>query len=233
MNKLLIITGGSRGIGRATLALFQQQGWQVINLSRHHCKLEGAKQIDIDLTQLPKIEALKPQLLPLVQQTDQCCLVHNACHLMHDSVGNQDLDALQHSLTLSITSVAALNNLLVPAMKPSSSIFYIGSTLSDMAVTNSATYVTIKHATVGIMRASCQDLANTGIHTACICPGFTDTGMLREHLSDEEAIQWAKSRVGANRLVEPSEIAELLLFCANNSTINGALLHANLGQLQS
>ncbi len=233
MTKQLILTGGSRGIGKATLALFQQHGWQVANLSRHHCELDNAAQINVDLSDLNAVNDLQDTLQRLAKNAKQCCLIHNACQTSNDCIGEQNIDALQHSLTLAITSTALLNNILLPVMKRSSSVLYLGSTLSEIGVANSASYVTIKHATVGMMRASCQDLASTGIHTACVCPGFTDTEMLREHLPNQDAMTWVKSQVGANRLIEPQEIAELLLFCADHAVINGSVLHANLGQLQS
>jgi NAD(P)-dependent dehydrogenase (short-subunit alcohol dehydrogenase family) len=52
---------------------------------------------------------------------------------------------------------------------------FVGSTLSEKAVANTASYVTAKHAMVGLMRATCQDLAVAAapVHTAAICPGFT------------------------------------------------------------
>ena len=84
-----------------------------------------------------------------------------------------------------------------------------------------------------MMRASCQDLDNSGIHTCCICPGFTDTKMLRQHLgNDEEIIKQVADNMTAHRLVEPQEIAELCYFCANHAVINGSVLHANLGQIE-
>eukprot|EP01043_Picozoa_sp_COSAG02_P056833 COSAG02_NODE_6801_length_3352_cov_170.007378_3_plen_92_part_00 len=52
---------------------------------------------------------------------------------------------------------------------------FVGSTLSEKAVANTASYVTAKHAMVGLMRATCQDLAAAAapVHTALVCPGFT------------------------------------------------------------
>ena len=68
------------------------------------------------------------------------------------------------------------------------SIIYIGSTLSEKGVANSCSYVTSKHAVVGLMRSTTQDLVGKGIHTACICPGFTDTEMLKNHVGGSKEI---------------------------------------------
>jgi len=90
-----------------------------------------------------------------------------------------------------------------------------------------------KHALIGMMRSTCQDLANTGIHTACVCPGFTDTEMLRAHVGeDAEIIESLSTLSTFGRLVTPEEIANTIVFAAENPVINGAVIHANLGQVE-
>ena len=116
-------------------------------------------------------------------------------------------------------------------MSEGSAIIYVGSTLSEKAVPGAFSYVTSKHAVVGLMKATCQDLMDRGIHTACVCPGFTDTPMLRNHLNhDETIIEQIKTMNAQNRLIKPTEIASTIYFAATNPVINGAVLHANMGQ---
>jgi NAD(P)-dependent dehydrogenase (short-subunit alcohol dehydrogenase family) len=116
-------------------------------------------------------------------------------------------------------------------MKAGSAVIYVGSTLGEKAVAGAASYVTSKHATIGLMRATCQDLAGRGVHTACVCPGFTDTEMLRAHVGDEGATAVAAfSAFG--RLITPEEIAETVVWAATHPVVNGAVLHANLGQVE-
>ena len=84
-----------------------------------------------------------------------------------------------------------------------------------------------------MMRATCQDLAGTGIHTCCICPGFTDTEMLRVHIGDDqEVVNSIASASTFGRLIEPEEIANTISFAAANPVINGAVMHTNLGQVE-
>ena len=84
------------------------------------------------------------------------------------------------------------------------------------------------------MRATCQDLMGSGIHTAMICPGFTDTEMLRTHLGNNREVEAAVASMNSfNRLIDPGEIAELIRWAHYNPVINGAVLHANLGQKES
>ena len=119
-------------------------------------------------------------------------------------------------------------------MKSGSSILYVSSTLGEKGVANTCSYVSSKHAQIGLMKASCQDLFGSGIHTAAICPGFTDTEMLRDHVgNDAEVLDYFAGLSAFNRLLAPEEIANTLWFCANTPAINGSVIHANLGQLEN
>jgi NAD(P)-dependent dehydrogenase (short-subunit alcohol dehydrogenase family) len=115
-------------------------------------------------------------------------------------------------------------------MNKGSSILYVGSTLSEKAVPQMSSYVTTKHGMVGLMRSTCQDLFGRFIHTACICPGATETEMLVEYVQgNKDALIMMAQTLSENRLISPKEIARTLLFCAQNSVINGSIIHANLG----
>jgi NAD(P)-dependent dehydrogenase (short-subunit alcohol dehydrogenase family) len=83
------------------------------------------------------------------------------------------------------------------------------------------------------MRATCQDLIGSQIHTACVCPGFTETEMLKAHLGENpDVFKEIVEGVALKRLVQPKEIAETVWFCSQNPVINGALIDANLGQVE-
>ena len=91
-----------------------------------------------------------------------------------------------------------------------------------------------KHAQLGMMRATCQDLMGSGLHTALVCPGFTDTEMLRTHLGDDPGVERLFAEMNSfGRLINPAEIAELIRWAHHNPVINGSVLHANLGQKES
>jgi NAD(P)-dependent dehydrogenase (short-subunit alcohol dehydrogenase family) len=113
-------------------------------------------------------------------------------------------------------------------------VLYVGSTLSEKAVPESFSYVVSKHAQLGMMRATCQDQMGSGVHTALVCPGFTDTEMLRTHIGTGPGAEHAIAAMNSfNRLIRPEEIAELIRWAHHNPVINGAVLHANLGQREA
>ena len=99
---------------------------------------------------------------------------------------------------------------------------------------NSAPYATTKHGLVGLMRSTVQDLAGRGIHSACVCPGFTDTEMLRGHINnDPEVIAAITANVSHQRLIDPDEIARCLQFCAENPVISGLTMSRRIRSIRA
>jgi len=233
MSRVLVITGASRGIGSATAQKFIDDGYTVCNLSRTPSPVKGVVQIDLDLAAQDWSEA-EARLKNLLSGAEQVVLVHNAGNLIKDSLNDFSAESFRRVMEINVVAPARLTHSLLHAMKPGSSVIYVGSTLGEMAVPNSCSYVTSKHAQIGLMRSTCQDLVGTGIHTACVCPGFTDTEMLRAHVGNSaEILASIASGVAQKRLIAPSEIADTIHFCARNPVLNGAVIHANLGQINA
>ncbi|MFT5680990.1 MAG: 3-oxoacyl-[acyl-carrier protein] reductase [Myxococcota bacterium] len=233
MSRTALITGASQGIGRACAVTLSQAGWRVLTLSRKPCTVPGVTHLSIDLTAADAADAVSAFIAEHTPKSGVISVVHNAAMLIPDSATALDPDILRQTLELNVVVPAWLNAILVPRMAPGSSILYIGSTLSEKAVAGVASYVTSKHAVAGLMRSTCQDLAGTGIHTACVCPGFTATEMLRTRAGNSDAVLASLGKMSTfGRLIEPSEIAAVVKMAAEQPVINGAMIHANLGQIE-
>lgn len=230
MRRGVVITGGSRGIGLATSRLFQSLGCEVLSLSRSPPSLDGVDHLVCDIGDRVSVTQAAERAAERLKDWDQTVLIHNAAVHRQDTVADLSGDDLLAVLCANLATPQVLNRRLLPLMKPGSSILYVGSTLAEKAVAGAASYVVSKHGLIGLMRATCQDLAGRGVHTACVCPGFTDTAMLRAHVGD--AIEAITAMVTAGRLLAPAEIADLLRVCADSPALNGAVLHANLGQVE-
>lgn len=231
MNRRLVITGASSGIGEAVASRFQREGWSLINISRRPCPIAGVTNLLCDLSFPGAIEALRAPLEAQLGPVGTLCLVHNAGSMETDRIDNLPEANLRSALEVTILSASALNQMLIPWMAPGSSILYIGSTLAEKAVAGVASYVIAKHALAGMMRATCQDLAGEGIHTCMICPGFTDTPPLRTLIATHpRLLDGIKDLSAFGRLIAPEEIAATIACAAVSPVLNGALIHANLGQ---
>jgi 3-oxoacyl-[acyl-carrier protein] reductase len=231
MEKYLIITGGSRGIGASTIQRFAEDGWQVINLSRTPSNYPNVLNIAVDLTVPKSIDDHATQLSKHLQPAAKICLVHNAAYYQRDSLDTLPLDNLYFSLEMNIVSPVILTQLLLPFMSPGSSIIYIGSTLAEKAVPGSASYIISKHALVGLMKATCQDLIGRQIHTVCVNPGLVDTALLKETMNTETINFLLENKIIGKRLIKPEEIAKLIHFLAGTPLMNGINIAANTGQV--
>ena len=122
---------------------------RAFNLSRSPSGVTGVIDIAIDLSLDTASEALAETLLPQLGQVD--VLIHNAAKLINDTLQSAESEALADVLNINVIAPQRLNQALVTLMSAGSAILYIGSTLSE-SVANSFSYVTSKHAMVGMMR---------------------------------------------------------------------------------
>jgi NAD(P)-dependent dehydrogenase (short-subunit alcohol dehydrogenase family) len=235
MGPIAILTGASSGIGAAAAEQFIQRGFTVINISRRDCPVNGVETISTDLSDADSAAQTCEALAGRLQEAGNApvCLIHNASLMLKDRCDTTEDEALLRVLKVNVVGINTLNRALMPLMPESSSVLYVGSTLSEKAVAGAYSYIVSKHAQLGMMRATCQDLMGRGIHTALICPGFTDTSMLRQHVGHDEAILSSLGSMNSfGRLVSPREIADLILWAHEHPVINGSVMHGNLGQIE-
>ncbi|MCP4502956.1 MAG: SDR family oxidoreductase [Deltaproteobacteria bacterium] len=234
MSRVIVVTGASRGIGRATAELFAKRGDSVFTLSRSPCPVAGVTHLSTDFLHPDFADQAAAFFEANLHDKEKIVLIHNAAGMVKDTALTTDASDLEDLLQLNVVAPTVLNKLLFQRMTPGSSILYVGSTLSEKAVAGTSSYVVSKHALAGLAKATCQDLIGTQIHSVCVCPGFTDTEMLREHVGhDEGVLDFLGNMSAFGRLIQPQEIAETLAFCADHPVVNGAILHANLGQKES
>ena len=236
MSPLAILTGASSGIGAAAAEKFIDKGYSVINISRRDCPVPGVETLHTDLADTASLTSTCDTLTARLQAQNGAapvCLVHNASLMLKDRCDTTEDSALIEAISVNVLSINTLNRSLLTAMPQGSSVLYVGSTLSEKAVAGAFSYIVSKHAQLGMMRATCQDLMGRGVHTALICPGFTDTSMLRQHVGNDESVLESLGAMNSfGRLVSPIEIAELILWVHQHPVVNGSVMHGNLGQIE-
>lgn len=235
MAAIAILTGASSGIGAAVARRFVDHGDTVINISRRQCPVAGVETLATDFADEQSVANTCEQLVERLaaHEGTPVCLVHNAALMLKDRCDSTEDDDLRQVLAVNVVGINALNRALLPGMPRDSSVLYVGSTLSEKAVAGAFSYIVSKHAQLGMMRATCQDLMGRGIHTALICPGFTDTTMLRQHVGHDEGVLDQLGTMNSfGRLVAPDEIADMIFWAHHNPVINGSVMHGNLGQVE-
>lgn len=226
--KTLVITGASAGIGLSTATLFHEQGYRVVNLSRRRGGFEHGTWIAADLAATGWIEPVSRALIAEVQHASDVVIVHNAALLVQDTIDRNDDEVLLQVMQANVIAAIQLNRLLLPYMDAGAAIIYIGSSQSETAAPHRLSYTVSRHAQLGLMRATALELQDRGMHTACICPGLTDSEMTKPHLRDDKTSeQFVLQDARLNRALKSAEIAGMVYFCAVTPAVNGAVIHAN------
>lgn len=243
MNKLAIVTGSSKGIGRAICTAFLAKGWHVIGLSRSSAQRKGEagfEEILGDLMTEEPLEHLVARVAARGQDTPfgSIAMVHNFGLLNNASVMEARLEDWSRQLHANLTVPFLFTQALTPLMPPGSCHLYIGSTLSTMGVADLAAYTTSKHGLLGLMRSVACDLAPRSIRSNLIAPGFTATDMAEDVLAfgaakAGQALDDYKRAIDnmtpLGRIVNPQEIGELAAFIAEQPAINGEIYAMNGG----
>src|SRR6185295_8610628 len=116
-------------------------------------------------------------------------------------------------------------------------IVNVGSISSFVGQAQTPVYTTTKHAIVGLTKSIALDYAADGIRCNCVCPGITDTPMLREHLNvqpnPEAALAERLRRVPMGVPLTPHDVAKTILYlsCEDSSGITGTTLTIDAGYL--
>ena len=156
--KVAIITGASVGIGSATAQAFLDAGFKVFNLARRKCPITEVTSLPCDLASEAAIARAADALQKSLEGCSEVALVHNASQMRKDSATDCSSDSLRQVMETNVIAINSLNQRLLPLMSEHSSVLYVGSTLAEKAVSSSFSYVVSKHAQLGMMRATCQDL---------------------------------------------------------------------------
>jgi len=116
MKKVLVITGGSRGIGEATIKRFMNKDWRIVNLSRTPSPIANVINLTADLQKPESLQKHSDELKKLLDAADNVAVVHNAAFYERDCVDTMQLSELQKTLAVNIVSPSVLNSILIPYM---------------------------------------------------------------------------------------------------------------------
>jgi NAD(P)-dependent dehydrogenase (short-subunit alcohol dehydrogenase family) len=236
--RVLLLTGASRGIGHATVKAFSDAGWRVLTISRHpfdaRCPWDGAKNhIQLDLADIANVQAEMPRLRDIVGDGLDALINNAAVSPKRDGGKIQALD-MAHADWLHIFNVnffacvALVQGLRVPLEAARGTVVnmtsIVGSRVHPFA---SAAYAASKAALWALTRELAADLGRSGVRVNAVSPGEIDTGILSP---GTETI--VERDIPLHRLGKPRDVADLLLFlCSNSATyISGSEIHIDGGQ---
>lgn len=237
----MLLTGASRGIGHATVKLFQQHGWRILTVSRQpfseECRWPSAREshIQADLEDVESIEALAAMVRERLPDGKLAALVNNAGISPKGPGGSRlgvaDTDAKtwMRVLNVNLVSTALLARALLPELKAAQGSIVnvtsiVGSRVHPFA---GVAYAASKAGLAALTRELAHEYGPMGIRANAIAPGEIDTAILSPGTADLVSAQVPMNRLGTTR-----EVAQTIYFLCTeaSSYINGAEIHINGGQ---
>ena len=239
--KFMLLTGASRGIGHATVKLFQEHGWRILTVSRQpfseECRWPSAREshIQADLANLDQIDVLIEEVRSRLPNGELHGLVNNAGISPKGPGGSRlgvlasDADVWTRVMNVNLISTALLARGLLPELeKAQGSIVNVtsiaGSRVHPFA---GVAYAASKAGLASLTRELAHEFGPRGVRANAIAPGEISTSILSP---GTDALVEAEVPMG--RLGTPAEVARTIYFlCSTESSyINGAEIHINGGQ---
>lgn len=236
--KVVLITGGSRGIGKSLVDHFHDQGWHVATCSTSEAGLKDSRadfKFQCDVGQRQQVLTGIDQVLKNLGRID--ALINNAGLSGSNSLNPEDSDDLWHRMMdVNLNGTYYLCKYVAPHLPDHTGrVINIASVLALKGVPDATAYCAAKHGVLGFTRAFAQALAPRRITVNAICPGWVRTEMAAGRMAEigftEETL---KISVPLGRFIEPSEVADFAYYLINSpgaSMITGQALTLDGGTL--
>jgi 3-oxoacyl-[acyl-carrier protein] reductase len=219
-DKVIVVTGASRGIGRATATLLATHGARVIGCGVSLDEKAGSFLEDLpeslalrcsfarcDVANSKDVERFARQLVTTFGVPD--VLINNAGVVVRGPLEDLDDAAWQHMMNVNVSGTFFMTRAFLRAMKMRGTgrIINIASIAGRQGTAQLVAYCTAKHAVVGFTRALAEELRGTQIKVNAVCPGSVDTEMLKIGMP------------GGKPNMAPHDIANVVLYLASSSPL--------------
>ena len=214
----VLITGGTRGIGRNLIEIFASAGYDIATCSRNEKELNqlikyiSDKYKNIEFFAYNCDVSVKEQIIEFGKKIinnfgTPDVLINNAGIFMPGSISDEDDNVFETHLNTNLASAYHLTRILLSEMKKNNSgfIFNMCSTASITAYTGSASYCISKFAMLGFSKLLREELKPFNIKVCSVMPGATLTS------------SWEGTSLPVERFIDSKELAELMFSVLKNS----------------
>jgi len=216
---IILVTGGSGGIGREIVRSLVLSGFSVWNLDRIRPESPVLQETyrEVDLSE--PLFVLERNLTKLVSECSHSGEIYGLVHCAgfggpYHKITDVGLDEWQSIFRVNVDSLYILSRLILPKLKESNHgrIVAIASSLSIVGSALSVAYSSSKHALVGFVKSIASEWGEFGITANCISPGYvaTNMGINEDQIIDHK--QEIINKTPVRRIAEPSEISRVVNF---------------------
>lgn len=245
--KAAIITGGSRGIGAATVKLFAQAGADVIfNFQRNKgaaaaVELEARKHgtrvesVRAELSRMADAKRLVEHAAARLGRVDILVAnagIWNAEDIPIEKLGEREWDQM---LDISLKSVYAVTHFAIPHMiaQRSGRVIAVSSTAGQRGEAFHSHYAAAKGGIISFVKSLATELARHNVLVNCIAPGWVRTDMSKPVLETPAGAKLIRAQIPLGRAAAPEEVAGPILFLASDlaTFTTGEVLNVNGGAI--
>jgi short-subunit dehydrogenase len=235
MNKLLVITGGTKGIGRSIINVFAQNGFDIATCARNENDLQQLKKEveasypgsklfiqQADLSNKQEVESFAGFVKSLNRKID--VLANNAGYFIPGQIHNEPEGTLESMINIHVYSAYYLTRRLIGSMIENKDgyIFNMCSIASIMAYPNGGSYSVAKFALYGMTKVLREEMKPHGIRVTAILPGATLTA------------SWEGVDLPAERFIKPEDVAQTVYgayMMSPQSVVEEIIIRPQLGDL--
>jgi NAD(P)-dependent dehydrogenase (short-subunit alcohol dehydrogenase family) len=249
-DRIALVTGAGRGIGRAVAVGLSTEGLRVAltarstdELAETAARCPGATlTVPADLTDPAAadgvFDAVEAEWGPVEVLVANAGAGHSA---RVDRTTDEDW---QRMLELNLTAPFRCIRRALPPMRAArwGRIVVVASRAALVGEPYIAAYTASKHGVLGLVRSVAAELARDGVTANAVCPGYVDTPMTDRTVESivaatgrtaEQTRQWLADRQPIGRLITPDEVAEAVWFCVRNGGLSGQAITVDGGAVQA
>jgi len=246
-NRRVLITGGTRGLGRATALLFAAQGARVVLMYER----DEAAANDTRDEVLKHLQRSSKNVCTLMKMPvhDEYAWV-KASESIRQSLGGVDIvvanagiwkrgpletmtaSQFRETMEVNMTGTFLAAKFGAALMQRGGAIVIVSSTAGQRGESEHSHYAASKGAQISFTKSLAVELAPRGIRVNCVAPGWINTEMTADALNDPITQSRIQQQIPLQRIAEPSEVAEAILFLASNTRagfITGEILNVTGG----
>ncbi len=244
-NQVVLITGGSRGIGAACAVLFAKAGANVVitytknekaaNSVVENVKKEGRSCLAIkaDISKYANANKVVKKTIKKFGKID--ILVNNAGIWTYGKIGSMSEKVWKETMKVNLDGMFYLTNAVVPYMKKqlNGKIINISSTAGQRGEAEHSHYAASKGGMISFTKAIATELGQFNINVNSVAPGWVDTDLNDSVFSDKKYKEQERKKIPIQRIPTPEDIAGPIVFLASDLArhITGEIMNVNGGSV--
>lgn len=216
--KKVLVTGGTRGIGKSIFELFKKNGYDVYITGTGLPKIPNEKYYQVDFSNSESFE----KFIFDISSKKFDILINNVGTNIIKNQSDVSIVEWSKMIDVNLKSIYFISQSILKNMPSGGKIINISSIFGVVSKELRSLYSTTKFGINGLTKSLSLEYAHKNILINSISPGFTNTELTNKSLTEEQSSE-LKKQVPLNRFAEPNEIAELVFFLSSekNSYITG------------